>query len=265
MLLPSEVLANVRSTLADLSSARWSDDRLYSLLTEAQKELAVRANLYKKKVSLLLIENVQSHTLPNDLNTILRITDDTTKLPIALYTHDELDEKTITWDNETGPVLKGLVYNLNNPDAISSYPILASTNNLVTFTFNSMYGVVGDSDILTFSDVYGVIAGSEVTDSVYGFTTELNYYGIVINIQYNAIPIVVNANTAAFVVPEEAEKALHKYVIGHALLDDTDTLDVKSSEVELALFGVELSSMFKNSSVNSAKPAYREVKYSCLD
>lgn len=254
-----DILAKVRSSLADPSSSRWSDERLYSLISEAQDELALRASLIRKKTTIAVLENSSTQYYPADLITMTRVVDSDKNL-LPLVTYDQLDEKDLYWEVATGTEVEGIAYNNCSSIDYRVYPILVNTGNIVYFVFSSVYGIVVNGDGLGLSSIYGVIAGALIDDSIYGVDVALSYAGVEITIQYIAHPPGIAADSTTLLIPEDYDIAIERFVKGLALLDNIDSQNTEMGIEELKLYEAELVSAARDSASNFTKPIAREVK-----
>ncbi len=62
----TKILRQARLLLGDIAETRWSDDKLLAWALEAQDELAVECDLFKKETTILLYRNQAVYSLPDD-------------------------------------------------------------------------------------------------------------------------------------------------------------------------------------------------------
>jgi hypothetical protein len=68
-----KILASARNTLSDPNGERWNNERLLSLLDEAQKYLVNHTGALKKIVNIIAIDGVYKYSLPDDIITYNRV------------------------------------------------------------------------------------------------------------------------------------------------------------------------------------------------
>lgn len=254
-----DILAKVRSSLADPSSSRWTDERLYSLISEAQDELALRASLIRKKTTVAVLENSSTQYYPADLITMTRAVDSDKNL-LPLVTYDQLDEKDLYWEIAIGTEVEGIAYNNCSSIDYRVYPILVNTGNIVSFVFSSVYGTVVDGAGLGLSSIYGIIAGALVDDDIYGVDVELDYAGLEITIQYIAHPTGIAIDSTTLAITEDYDTAIEHFVKSFALLDNVDSQNTEVAIEELKMYETEVIAATKDSSSNFTKPVARTVQ-----
>lgn len=194
------ILSRARDTLADPDKERWSDARLLRLLSEAQEDIAIHAELLKTTAFISLVVGQSEYDLPSDCYRILRASTASHEIPLTSYTtmdenarrqiygdntldswerdrgfisRSDFDNRQITWEDTTGGEIEALVYDNRDPTKIRLYPIPDETITEAEYTFENAGPIVFVGD-----ELYGVATAIEgppnyTFDSVYGVATSL--------------------------------------------------------------------------------------------
>lgn len=187
-----KIINDARYKLGDTEKSRWSDLRLLRLVDAAQKDFVEQTQILKGTLNLLLKEQVAIYDLPENLWYIERAAFD--NLPLALKTHDEMDDFTMSlgvnnnnqgseatywqkdfldsvrfkWDDDTGRQPLALIYDMRDMDTIRVYPIPEGLSDTVypfvstppvEFVGDELMGVVVDMEDYTFNSPFGVVVG----------------------------------------------------------------------------------------------------------
>lgn len=116
----ADIITRVRYTLRDASD-RYSDTSLLRKISEGQKDIVKKAKLLRFKEQIAVLANVVEYTCTTNVLTITRASSYTgRKIPFA--THEELDEKSINWEADTGNDIEAIVIDRQNKGIISVYP-----------------------------------------------------------------------------------------------------------------------------------------------
>jgi hypothetical protein len=191
----ADIIKKARTVLADPDKDRWSDDRLLELVSDAQEDIVIKAELLKTSISIPLVVGQAMYTLPEDCFFIRRASVRDREIPIVSY--GKLDEKArkervnndtsnywerhtsnsnvnenyinSVWESDEGAYVEALVHDNRSPLDIRVYPIPNSDITVESYTFENggtvvfagdeRYGVVGSITDYTFDSVYGVVTG----------------------------------------------------------------------------------------------------------
>lgn len=188
------ILVSVRDTLNDPRQERYTTDMLLRLINEAQKVIAVKANLLRDKQTIGLEAGVASYTLPYGGYKITRVLD-TNKTKLPVYTHSYMDKHFgEDWETHTGPEIEAVVYDKQQLTSIKVYPIptvdILTQNEYLPVesgiwnpaVFNSYYGVVVDSAL-----------SRDAFSSVYGLTASIDY---VVYTLIDGVPVITSSESA---------------------------------------------------------------------
>lgn len=179
-----EILTRARDTLSDPNAERYTDERLLRLVDDAQKTIALQANLLRKKANIPLIEGQAEYDLPSDCRLITRVLRDS-ETPLELIGHENADRLYgDAWETEVGEV-QSIIFDKLNNGIIKTYPIPGQIGSATwspiaadaavwnPVSFNQTNGIMVDSGYVrdTFNSDYGVVAD---IDYVSPFFTDEN-------------------------------------------------------------------------------------------
>jgi len=92
----SDIVASARARLGDLDETGWSNERLISLVSEAQKDICKLTNIYRNKAYLSLANGITTYTLPSDCFNVTRVEYMDKLLPI--YSREDIDNSLVIPD-----------------------------------------------------------------------------------------------------------------------------------------------------------------------
>lgn len=153
------ILANARYSLADASKSRYSDERLISLISDAQRDIARNTRLLKAEVTLPLNSEQPTYDLPDDVWLITRATFGNTVIPLT--SHDRLDARCLSWYTQYGNAIDSIVYDRRDMLKIRVYPIPGKDFFSENYTFVSDNPLVQDPNGLVqlqLDAIYAAIA-----------------------------------------------------------------------------------------------------------
>lgn len=116
-----EILIKVRDVLSDPQGDRWSDERLIRAIDEAQKDIALKAKLFKGSATGTIVSGTSEYSTPSDCATVLRVSVNNER--VLETTFDELDDTKGAWENDTGALVQSVVFDKTNADKFLFYPI----------------------------------------------------------------------------------------------------------------------------------------------
>ena len=242
-----DILVRVRDTVGDSVGTRWSDELLLRRLNEGQYDIAKKAEIFKKQVSIQIVRGKHLYVMPDDFIVLKgalfsqKALDiypaqqmdrlygknwrmhTTTSRPYAVVT-DRQDVKTIRLYPR--PFIDNL-YDLYTftPD------VYGIADTLTEYIFDSNVGVIGsifDINLLDFDiDLFGIISDALEGDFV--------------SIEYVRRPIYVTFVLEDPEILDVFDTALVRYVTGTALRDDIDTQNRSMGNEELILYQNELN------------------------
>lgn len=155
------ILANARYSLADPSKSRYTDQRLISLISDAQRDIARNTRLLKNEVTLPIQVNQAIYDLPNDTWLVTRAIFDNIAIP--LMSHDRMDDSCLGWFTQYGNKIEALVYDRRDLLKIRAYPRPNSD------FFIAPYAFVTDNPLIT--DINGLTQAQ--LDTIYAAITQL--------------------------------------------------------------------------------------------
>lgn len=204
------ILTRVRDTLADPKKERYTDDQLLRLVDEAQKVIAEKAELLRRKEIISLEPFKAEYSLPGYAHTINRALDNNQE-SVPIISHAFADHNYgLEWETEEGEDLVAIVYDKNELGSFKVYPIpntgVLSENEYIAANaarwnpteFNDVYGVTIGSGFFgdSFNSYYGVVADltylsyfSTDEESDCGSYSEVDpaefndYYGIIVGME----------------------------------------------------------------------------------
>lgn len=142
----TDILDNARYTLADTKKQRWTDDRLLSLVNQAQIDIAKRTRFFKADFTFSFNGNVVE--LPTEIISIYRISTLTGE-HIPWKTQDELDRMYPEWRaHESDDIITYIISDRTLTGQLMVYPkIKVNTTINVTATIVPYPVNLTDSDL----------------------------------------------------------------------------------------------------------------------
>lgn len=245
-----QIIDEARLTLADPDKSRWSDQRLLMLLNVAQVEIASKAFLVKRTVTLPVFKGQASYVLPDDIIWLERAYYNSAPLRMLDYRQvDVLNKK-----REGVPT--AMLFNKHPRNHIVLYPTPSVTVTSPVTIPNNILGVATDlTDIdIKIYDQYGIITdivaeNLEVTaDSPFGGISEIKQVMKPLEVYYVAEPKKIESLDEDPEISPVCDKALKLYVISAALLDDMDTQNKNNAAVFMQYYTDALNDIIKHSS-----------------
>ena len=118
------IVAEARITLNDVEKHRWTDERLFKLLDDAQQEVCRNVPLIAKKVTINTSIGTDEYRLPTDCLKVL--TARSGGLSISTISMEELDHNNPGWEDTVGSQYTHLVVNNLSQQTIRPYPLMAT-------------------------------------------------------------------------------------------------------------------------------------------
>lgn len=241
----TDIILRSRDTLADPQGNRWTDDRLLRLVDEAQKDLCKNSGLLRDRVTIKLVINQSTYSLPDTFHKLDRVqmNYNGVRYLLPMKSHLELDDTTKNWEEETGTPTT-VVYDKQKKKELKLYPTPIAQEDFPV----SVCPAEGFTSYLDNKgiDVHGVVAN---IDGVYITAESVDAYGILsdwaeasneIIIDFVKSPITITTDLDELEVTEDFDQAIKYYITGMALRDDMDTQNRTFGAEELSLYNVIL-------------------------
>jgi len=196
------IITKARQHLSDEAKERWTDDRLLSLVSDAQEDVVVHSELLKTTVVIPLIVGQAEYDLPTDCYRLLRASTNAHEIPMVSYTtmdenarreiysedtldywerdrgfiaRSDFDNRQITWEDTTGSEIEAVIYDNRDPSKIRFYPIPDDGIATSEYTFENAGPIVfaGDEMLGVVTDIETDGASDYTFDSPYGVVTSL--------------------------------------------------------------------------------------------
>lgn len=235
-----QIIAAVRSVLADVNKTRWSDDILLQFLSEAQIHLAGYARLLKRTVSIPVFAEQDTYDLPDDLIVIERAYYDGNYLELVDYRVLE-SEGVINTKGKP----KYIVFNKHPRLQIKLFPCPDKSSIEQYLSLDSdILGIPTDltTENIKVYEKYGLITdiiSKELeleTNSKYGVITDIKEVINILQVYYHSIPKVLTSLDDELEIAPVCDKALRYHVIMTALLADMDTQNRQSAALYAQLY-----------------------------
>ncbi len=263
----SDLLTDIRAELADPTKERWSDSRLLVLLSQAQVEVASETRVLIKRISIPVIAGQREYNLDKDTELVLRVTN--TQTPIELLSHYEMDALKTNWEQDTGPTVEKVVYDLLSPNKLILYPIPLQASDADVYTIEAgasntfvggeLLGVVTSIDNYSMTSVFGVVADlvqpgiEEVFNSVLGVVTSISESSGTLQVQYAKRPAALASEDSELELSAAFYKALLHLTCFNALNADIDAKSSALADRHYSLYGGQLARLKNNKAHNQVK------------
>lgn len=262
-----DYINDIRHELADPRKERWTDNRLISLLSDAQAEIAHELRCLISRVSLSVIAGVREYTLPEDADILLRV--HSTSGPIEKVSHYDMDAQNPTWEFDTGSTVQKVVYDLLTPNKIVLYPIPTVDSAASVYTFEAgdanayvgsdRLGVVTGIDNYTFGSQFGEVSNlfqpgfTEVFSSQFGVVTDIREILSTLTVQYSRRPAVLTSLSSKLELSESFKLALVHFACFRALSADLDTKSAALAQTHYSLYNAQMKRLQSNSAASQSK------------
>lgn len=243
----TDIISNVRATLSDTKSERWSTTRILQLIDEAQKDICRQSKILRKKVYLNILPGKGEYTLPSDLIRIERVLYKSKLLPA--YSHNEMDDTFGVWEDVYGTLLKALVYDKMNTRTVKVYPIPEIDTSGIPIV--PLLGLVVSINGFYMQNLLGVLTDLEITEGETQWS-EVPFENSLI-LYYSRYSSKIEVVTDELEIGYVYDKAIEFYVVGKALKDDMETQNRAMSADHFTLYNRELVEAKKDSSKNLSK------------
>lgn len=260
-------ISDIRQELADPKQERWSDNRLLSLLSDAQTELAHELRCLISRVSISVIAGIREYTLPDDADTLLRVY--STDGQIEKCSHYDMDMQNPTWEAATGQKVERVIYDLLTPNRIILYPTPAQDDSVAAYTFedgdgglfvgSERLGVVTSIDNYTFNRPFGVVTNlfepgiTEVFNSPFGVVSDIRNITTNLVVQYARRPKPLTSMYSTLELSEAFKLAMVHLTCFRALSADIDAKSAQLASTHFNLYNVQLKRLQGNASMNQTR------------
>lgn len=217
-----DILTNVRDILADPNKDRWDDAALLRVLNSGIKEFVLSTECLKDRLFLQLAINTATYDLSNYVLKFNRV--QFMEKVIESRTHAEMDKISATWQTDTGPEVKYIVFDTLKEGSVRVYPIPTIGDEVVVQ--NQAYGAL--IDIYVNDDIF------KIPSLVNADTGMTNY--LVCNIVRKPNTVTINTTDAHMEIDSMYDKALEYFVSGHCLRMDSDTLNRQFGAEQIQLY-----------------------------
>ncbi|MCI4437078.1 MAG: hypothetical protein JHC33_09755 [Ignisphaera sp.] len=238
----ADIITRARDALSDPRKERYSDERLYRLIDEAQTTIARFARTLRKEIFLPVYPGIADYVMPDDCYLVTRVSYE--QRALELKSHEEMDKINASWEEETDTEPKYVLFDKHTPGKFKIYPKVDYTP--------ADYGLVPTIDVPQFGTLYGQNVGLSLILSTFvngelvqaslaentGMLQTITDNGY-LHVRYIYRPSKVSA-TVEPEVPEMFDKAIKHYVVGAALRDDRETQNRAMGNEEMQLFSEEL-------------------------
>lgn len=255
MILASDLLLEIRSSLHDLQEKRWSNDRLILLINEAARDIALRTRYLRKYINITLVENKLIYDLPDNCFMIHRAFLD--GKPVDFYSFAEYSLKAIP---------DSIIYDKQNNTVRINFEVSNSTKQ---FEITPGVGIESVGTCFAVQDstgLWAVFDALEVDDDGNGLIGSIKLVLPNLLIFYYAYPDKIITTADKLDIPAVYNKAIRHYVLSQAWKDDMDSANLNLSEIEFKYYINELSYIAKLSSLdNTLGQQYRPIYNTVFD
>lgn len=248
-----DILNDARLVLADPNKTRWSDERLLALLNTAQIELATKANLIKRTITLSVLKGQNTYDLPDDIIFLERAYYNGVPLRMADYKQvDNLNRDRVS------AVPTHIIFNKHPRNQVVIWPTPSETSTEPLQLPKEILGVATDlQDInVKIYDKIGIITDiladnlKVEVDSPFGGVSDVEVVMYPLEVYYVAEPAKILDFQQDPEISPVCDKALKLYIVAAALLDDMDTQSRTNAQAYMTLYNDALADIRKQSSLD---------------
>lgn len=248
-----DIINDARLVLADPNKTRWSDERLLALLNTAQIEIATKANLIKRTVTLSVLKNKNTYDLPDDIIFLERAYYD--GKPLRMVDYKQVDN---LGRDRVAARPTHIVFNKHPRNQIVLYPTPADSSTEPLDLPKEIVGVATDlSEIdVKIYDKIGIITDIKAenlevhVESPFGGISDVLVVMYPLEIYYVAEPAKILDFEQEPEISPVCDKAMKMYIIAAALLDDMDTQSRTNAQVYMTLYNDALADIRKQSALD---------------
>lgn len=220
----SDIISKARYSLSDtkITSARWSNDRLLSLLNDCLLDISLTTYLYYDEGYITLESGQSVYDISDFAAKILRI--EFCEKPLDLISHTDLDKRNRLWRESKSDVPTHVIYDLKLPGKFMLYPKYEKVEEVIS---DDCYGIItGFSQPIYRAEIISDlgIADVEIKDLV--------------KVNYLKLPTDITS------VDDDLDDIIHRhmisgiahYVSGMAIRDNLDAQNRNLGVEELSLY-----------------------------
>lgn len=222
-----DILTNVRDILDDTNKTRWSDDKLLRILNSGIKDFVLNTECLKDRLFLQLAINTATYDLSNYVLKFNRV--QFMEHAIESRTHAEMDKLSATWQTDTGPEVKYVVFDSLKEGTLRVYPIPTLGDEVIVQ--NQAYGAL--IDIYVNDDIFKI---PSLVNADIGMT---NY--LVCHIVRKPNTVTLSTLDVDMEIDSMYDKALEYFVSGSCLRMDTDANNRQFGAEQLQLYAQYLN------------------------
>ena len=268
------IITNARDILADTRGTRWTDGALIRLINKGQQDITKEAKLLMTSKIIPLVAGQSIYTMPDDLLLLRHVVYKDDRLEIN--STEEMDNLATRGDlrryavNSTNTILTG--------QNDSYWRNTTTTGDIECAIFDYMenyqlrvYPIPTElpaSSTIDITPIYGVVTG--VTNDISGTTIyeSVEAYGVVagddnnfLEVFYSKYPADITTVNDVPEISQTFDTALHHYVAGMALRQDTTTAKRDMADEELKLYDRELSTIMSMASKHNVTTKHFRTTY----
>ncbi len=136
----SKIIAEARITLNDTSDVnpRWTDERLFELLSDAQDDMCKAMPLITRKALINTAVGQVEYKLPD--GSVKLLTAISSGHTLTLTSEDEIERNNVGWDDEVATEFSHIIVNELSQQTIRPYPALAqgATSQPIKVRYHAM-------------------------------------------------------------------------------------------------------------------------------
>lgn len=243
----AEVITGIRYRVGDIPGSKYTEARILELINESLDDLSRKLDILKAEITLPVIPYQRSIEVPDKgFIKLTRVRYENTRLQLLSY--DEMD-RVAGWETAVGTKLQAVVFNLQNPQHLTLYPLLDSSIRQGLDTIDAD-GIITDIVGMHRSQLDGVVMEVKVNGVD---INAANFHTITIN-YIKRVPRVED-------LPEMYRTPLIYYVAGMLLLDDTRAENINKGLLFQEKYQNELGNLQKLSSKNYQEVDIPSVSY----
>ena len=242
-MLAKDLLYRARHTLSDLTSSRWSDERLLILLNEGLNDIAKRTILFVKTGYIKLVSQQTEYDFSSYAVKVLRV--EYLDKPLECFSHSEMDKKDSSWQQREGPYLKAYILDKQKEACIKVYPkLINSTSSIIDFG-----GSCGIVTGVTYSDLQLEVEG-DVGDLGEVDTKDF------IKLYYIERPVEITSILDEVDLSTVIQEAVTHYIAARAFRDNLDAQSRSMGAEELNLYTEQLNAYVLEKAKSFSQSSY---------
>ncbi len=288
-----DIITDIRGTLADPDSKRYTDARLIELIDKGQRDLVKKSKLLRSRVPIALLKNTAFLNLPADCYEITRALVDGIK--VSILSHDDMDSRSfdisrdnnarfrsrdvnvnpsvnIEWETDEGTSVRNVIYDRLERQVLRIYPILSDETESVDYILDDTFGVIEGITGYLLNDPFGVMSNLSTTDAngdvfspVFGLVANISEIVGTLIVYYIRMPTDITTINTDPEIEDIWDDALKFYATGMALKDDLDTKNRDKGTEELGFYTAELDLAKKLGAKDSTRAGQFSTRYESMN